>query len=165
MKDGLDYLQHGNLADAEARLGELVQDRQRLQSELSKAIEEADADAMIRKQRALDEVSVRIYAQRARIMRLSKAEELRQRELAINERDGLEVELAEATKQYADAVSVADEKRVAMQLIQAKLFSLDSRIESQRQSIGDSTKELREHVARWRDNAIKAASETDACAV
>lgn len=153
-------LSQGSLVDAEGRLEALEADRARLQDELAKAIENADVAEMIRKRRTLDKIEVYTYAQRAKIIRLRKAEDEQERQAAINERDALEVELAEATRQYADAVSVADERRVAMQQIQAKLFACDYRCESARQAVNEADKDLKLHVARWHTDA---AADDAAC--
>lgn len=152
-----------SLTEAERQLTNLATDRERIQRALSQAVEDADADAMIRHRRALDDNDVRQYAARARIMRLRKSEDERARQDAMAEREALEVALAEATRQYADAVSVADERRVQMQTIQARLFGLDSFIETHRQSINEGTATLRQYVSRWHTDAIKAASDDAAC--
>lgn len=158
------YMEFTNdIAAAERRLQDLIEDRERLQGALSKAVEDADAEAMLRHRRALGENTVRAYAERARVMRLNKLEDERARALVIHEREALEAALAEATRQYADAVSVADERRITMQTIQAKLFSIDSRAEILRQSINENTTALRQHVARWHTDALKAAGDDEAC--
>lgn len=154
-----------SLTEAEERLSALAEDAARIRGALTGAIEDADAEAMIRHRRALEENDVRQYAERARIMRLQKSEDERARALVIHEREALEAALAEATRQYADAVSVADEKRVAMQTIQAQLFSIDSRVETLRQSINENTTALRQHVARWHTDALKAAGDDAACSM
>lgn len=151
--------------EAERQLTELEDERAAIQSALSKAVEDADAEAMLSSRRALEVNDAHRYAQRARILRLRKSEDERQRALAVHEREALEAALADATRRYAEAVSVADERRVAMQTIQAKLFSLDSRIETNRQSINETTTALRQHVARWHTDATKAAGEDAACSI
>jgi hypothetical protein len=151
------------LTEAERKLQDLIEDRERLQSALSKAVEDADAETMIRNRRALEDNNVRQYAARARIMRLRKVEDEQQRALAINERDALEAELVRATQAYAKAIEEADRLRIARQEIEVRLFSIDSRAEILRESINETTTELRQYVARWSE--IKAAGDDNACSI
>lgn len=151
------------LADATHELDRLVEARADLERELELAIEEPDADAMIRIRRELTENSIRQYAQRAKIMRLEKTVSTRDREEAMTLKDELEDQLREATKQYSDAVAVADEKRIAMQTLQVKLFSIDSRIENDRQAIGEKQKQLGEHMGRWRIDSLLPPPHEQAC--
>jgi chromosome segregation ATPase len=154
----------GTLTEAEARLDSLAEERARIEDELSKAIEAASAEAMIKSQRALSENKTYTVAQKARVIQLRKAEELNQRGLAIAEREALEKELQKANQVYSDLINKADDARVVMQKIQVRLFSLDSRIENQRQSINDSSSELQKHLMRWRSNLMKQAGD-EACSV
>jgi chromosome segregation ATPase len=151
------------LIQAKLRLNELAENLTEAQTALEQAIEDANAEAMLKQDRIASELRVRIYAQKSRIMRLQKAEDTVERSRAVSERDALEARLADATKQYADAISAADERRITMQVIQAKLFGIDSRIETAREAINEGTKQLREHVARWKTDSLLPASEVAAC--
>jgi len=151
------------LADAKHELDRLVGARADLRLQLETATEEADADAMIKSRRELDKNSVYQYAQRAKIMRLQKIEDERQRQAALTERDALETELVTATEVYAKAIDEADRLRIARQEIEVKLFSIDSRIELQREAMNEGTKQLSEHVARWKTDSLLPAAELSAC--
>lgn len=159
---------NGTLADAGRRLEALEADRARLHTELAKAVEDADADSIIRTSRALEENNVRQFAERARILRLRRDDEERDRTAAVAEREKLEAELKTATQAYAEAIEQADNFRIAMQEIQVRLFSIDSRIDSQRESINETSRQLRDHVSarlglRWHGDNTKAASDDAAC--
>lgn len=151
------------LADAKHELDRLIEARADLEKRLELAIQEPNANAMIRLRRELAENSIRQYAQRAKILRLEKTVSTRDREEALTLKDELEEQLREATKQYSDAVAVADEMRIAMQTLQVKLFSLDSRIENDRQAIGEKQKQLGEHMGRWRTDALQPPPHEQAC--
>jgi len=151
------------LAEAKHELDRLAEARADLQLQLQMATEEADADAMIRGRRELDKNSVYQYAQRAKIMRLKKMEAERQRQAALTERDAFEAELVMATEAYAKAIEEADRLRIVRQEIEVKLFSIDSRIEIQREAVNEGTKQLSEHVARWKTDSLLPAAELSAC--
>src|ERR1041384_2240590 len=151
------------LEEATQKLEQLAQARTELETQLDQAIEIANADALINLRRELTENSIRQYAQRAKILRVEKTVSTRDREEALTLKDELEDQLREATKQYSDAVAVADEKRIAMQTLQIKLFSLDSRIENDRQAIGEKQKKLGEHMGRWRTDSLLPPPHEQAC--
>jgi hypothetical protein len=151
------------LNEAKHELDQLVEARADLQLQLEMATEETDSDGMIKCRRELDKNSVYQYAQRAKIMRLQKIEDERQRQAALTERDALEVELVTATEAYAKAIEEADRLRIARQEIEVKLFSIDSRIEIQREAVNEGTKQLSEHVARWKTDSLLPAAELSAC--
>jgi hypothetical protein len=148
-----------SLTNAESQLTDLYEQRESLQADLAAAVEAADAPNMIALQDKIDRVAVYIYAQRAKILRLQKSQDTLERSIAITEREALEVQLVLATQDYARAVVVADDKRVAMQLIQVKLYGKDSLIESYREKIADETAELRSHIANWKTLSLLPASE------
>ena len=151
------------LNESKRELQRLVETRSQIETDLAQAIEDADAQVAINLRRALEENSIRTYAQKSRVMRLQKTEDEGQRQAALEQRDALEAELVKATEAYARAIEDADRFRIARQEIEIKLFSIDSRIEIQREAVNEGTKHLREHVARWKTDSLLPAAELSAC--
>ena len=151
------------LEQAREKLSALADKRTALERQLDEAINDANPDAVINARKLLEENSIYQYAQRARIMRLEKTVGARDREEALTIKDELEAELREATKQYSDALAVADEKRIAMQTLQVKLFSNASRLENDREAINEKQKQLGEHMGRWRTDAMLPPPHEQAC--
>jgi hypothetical protein len=152
------------LNEAKRELESLVSTRSQVENDLAKAIEDADADAIIKSRRELTENSIRQYAQRSRIMRLEKQEHMIDREQAFDERAELEQLLNVAAKEYDQALAIAEQARIKYQTIGLQLGSLDSRIENDRQAIGDYTKRLGEHMANWkRDSMIDQLAGESVC--
>ncbi len=132
-----------DLREAEARLEGLEQERADIQSRFGEAVKEGDVDSILKLERRLDEIEIELFAGRARVLKLRRGEAERRRIEAVTERAALEVASTEATKQYAAAINLADEKRIALQTVQAKLFSLDMRAEQARQDANSLTDELK----------------------
>jgi|SRR5215213_4514386 len=142
--------------EAKQKLDQLTQSRADLEKELEKAINDPDPDPsrIIALKKQIDESRVYSYAFRSRIMRLSKEEHVNDREQAIDERTELEEQLQQAAKEYDQALAIAEQARVKYQTIGLQLGSLDSRIENDRQAIGDYTKRLGEHMANWKTQSL-----------
>ncbi len=136
-----------DLREAEAKLEGLELERLDVQSRLHEAIEDGDADSIIRLERRANEIDVELFAARARVVKLRRSEVERLRVEAIALRDALEVELATATKHYAEAVTVADERRIVMQTAQVKNFSCQSRVDQLRENFNELNNELKNLVS------------------
>jgi len=151
------------LDQAKQKLDQLIQARADLERELEKEINDEDPQpsriVALRKQ--IDENAIYQYAQRSRIMRLEKREHVNDREAALTEREQLEQELREAAKQYVIASDIANEKRIAYETIQVRLFSNTSRLDNDRESIGLKQKQLGEHIGRWRQDALMVEGPCD----
>ncbi len=132
-----------DLREAEAKLEGLELERLDIQSRLHEAIEDGDADSIIRLERRASEIDIELFAARAKVLKLRRSETERLRRGAITERDALEVELASATKVYADLISEADEARQRMQILQVKTFGASSTAEQFRQDGNDLNNELK----------------------
>lgn len=132
-----------NLREAEAKLEGLGVEGLDVQNRLAEAIEDGDADNIIRLERRARQIDVEAFAARAKVLKLRRSEAERLRHEAIALRDALEVELATATKHYADAVTATDERRVVMQTAQIKNFSIQSRVDQLREDINELNNELK----------------------
>jgi chromosome segregation ATPase len=132
-----------DLSEAEARLEGLEHERADIQNRFGEAVKEGDVVFIFKLEPRLGEIEVELFAGRARVLKLRRGEAERRRAEAVTERDALEVASTEATKQYAASIAVADECRIAMQTVQAKLFSLDMRAEQARQDANSLTDELK----------------------
>jgi|SRR6185369_1842366 len=154
------------LDEAKQKLDQLTQARADLELELEKEINDPDPDPsrIITLKKQIDESRVYSYAFRSRIMRLSKEERVNDREQAFDERAELEQLLNIAAKEYDQALAIAEQARMKYQTIGLQLGSLDSRIENDRQAIGDYTKRLGEHMANWkRDSMIDQVAGDSVC--
>lgn len=144
------------LDEAKQKLDQLTQSRADLERELESEINDEDPNpsriVALRKQ--IDENAVYQYAQRSRIMRLEKQEHMIDREQAFDERAELEQLLNVAAKEYDQALAIAEQARIKYQTIGLQLGSLDSRIETDRQAIGDYTKRLGQHIANWKTQSL-----------
>ena len=154
------------LDQAKQKIESLKTARADLERELEKEINDEDPNpsriVALRKQ--IDENAVYQYAQRSRIMRLEKQEHMIDREQAFDERAELEELLNVAAKEYDQALAIAEQARIKYQTIGLQLGSLDSRIENDRQAIGDYTKRLGEHLANWkRDSMIDQLAGESVC--
>jgi uncharacterized protein YdcH (DUF465 family) len=143
----MDLFKRNELKEAEAKLEGLELERLDVQSRLHEAIEDGDADSIIRLERRANEIDVELFAARARVVKLRRSEVERLRVEAIALRDALEVELATATKHYAEAVTVADERRIVMQTAQVKNFSCQSRVDQLRENFNELNNELKNLVS------------------
>jgi Mg2+ and Co2+ transporter CorA len=132
-----------DLREAEAKLEGLTVERLDIQNRLGEAIEAGDADAIIRLERRASEIDIELFAARAKVLKLRRSEAERLRREAITERESLEAELVKATKHYAEAVIVADERRVVMQTAQLKNYSCQSRIDTLREDYNELNNELK----------------------
>jgi chromosome segregation ATPase len=132
-----------DLREAEAKLEGLTVERLDVQGRLHEAIEAGDADSIIRLERRTSEIEVELFAARAKVLKLRRSKLERQRRVVLAERDALEVELASATKVYADLISEADEARQRMQILQVKTFGASSTAEQFRQDGNDLNNELK----------------------
>jgi chromosome segregation ATPase len=131
------------LSEAEARLDGLRHERADIENRLGEAIQDGDAELMIRLERRAATIEVELFAARAKVLKLRRAEVEGLRREAITQREAIEAELSEATRQYADAISVADEKRVAMQTVQVKNYSLQQRIDQLREDFNALNNKLK----------------------
>ncbi len=150
MKGGYGYMfddMENNLREAEAKLEGLNVERVEIESRLGEAIEDGDADAIIRLERRARQIEVELFAARAKVLKLRKTEVERLRVEAIALRNALEVELATVTKHYAEAVTVADERRIVMQTAQVKNFSCQSRVDQLRENFNELNNELKNLVS------------------
>ncbi len=136
-------LELGNLKDAEARLDALEVERLDVQGRLREAIEAGDAEQIIELERRARALEVLLFAARAKVLRLRRADIERQRREVITLRAALEGELVEATRLYVDAVALCEDRRVVMQTIQARDFGLQSRIDQLREDLNDTNSELK----------------------
>jgi uncharacterized protein (DUF849 family) len=151
------------LMNAESYLRDLRDERVSLQADLAASVEAADAENLIQLSEKIKRVDVHIWAQQAKVIRLTKTEREKHRQLAIIERDALEIELQKANQDYLAALDVLAAKQLAMNQIQLKLGGLDSSISLSREEVNDRTRELREHVSRrWKTASLQPASEVAA---
>ncbi len=132
-----------DLREAEAKLEGLTVERLDVQSRLRGSVEDGDADSIIRLERRASEIEVELFAARAKVLKLRRSEAERLRRGAITQRESLEAELVKATKHYAEAVIVADERRVVMQTAQLKNYSCQSRIDQLREDYNELNNELK----------------------
>ena len=132
-----------DLREAQARLDALEAERLDVQGRLRGAVEDGDADLIIWLERRASEIDMGLFAARARTLKLRRAEAERLRGEAIALRVALEADLAQATKAYAEAVTVADERRVQMLTAQVKTFSCQSRIDQLREDLNELNDELK----------------------
>jgi hypothetical protein len=142
--------------ESKQKLESLKTVRADLERELLKEINDEDPhpSRIVALRKQLDENAVYQYAERARILRLQKQEHLADRDAALSEREQLEQELREAAKEYVIASDIANEKRIAYETIQVKLFGNTSRLDNNRENIGLKQKQLGEHIGRWRQDAL-----------
>lgn len=137
-------LEYGTeLREAEAKLNALEAERIDLQGRLANAVEEADADAIVRLERRDRQIDVELFAARAKVLKLRRSEVERLRVEAIGERQAIEAELVEASRVYALKVNEADEARQRMQLLQVKAYGSESKAEQCRQDGNDLNSELK----------------------
>jgi len=144
------------LQQAKLKLESLISVRADLERELLKEINDEDPhpSRIVALRKQIDENAIYQYAQRSRILRLQKQEHIDDRAAALTEREQLEQELLEAAKQYVIASDIANEKRIAYETIQVKLFSNTSRLDTDREEIGLAQKQLGEHIGKWRQDAL-----------
>ena len=143
------------LTEAKLKMQELVEAGAELRANLEAAVEAGDAANMIRLHDLISRNNIFRYALKSKIIRLEKTVAQEDRNLAQYQKKILEQELEMAARTFEDRLRKADEARYAMNLIQVKLFSLDSRLENDRQETGAKQKELMEHVALWKQQAHK----------
>lgn len=149
-------MQFGNdLTEAETRLEGLEGERADIQNRLAEAVEDGDADLIIRLERRAATVEVELFAARARVLKLRRLEVERLRREAMTRRDALEAELSEATKFYGEALTVADEARQKMQLLQVKAYGADSTVETLRQDLNDLNDNLKTLVSSRINRGMK----------
>lgn len=143
------------LTEAQLKMSELVDAGSELRANLEAAVEAGDATNMIRLQDLISRNNIFRYAQQGRIIRLEKTADQEDRNVALYEKKLLEDKLIVVTRAYGDRLREAEDARVAMMLVQVKLFGIESRIENDRVSIGDKQKQLMEHIALWKQQAHK----------
>jgi len=148
------------LTEAKLKLTELAEAGSELEADLLAAIEAGDGANIIRLNDLISRNNIFRYAQKSKIIRLEKTIAQQDRTLAQYEKKILEKELEIAARTFEDRLRRADEARYAMNLIQVRLFSLDSRLENDRQETGAKQKELMEHVALWKQQAHKTLEAT-----
>ena len=133
------------------------------ETQLSLQIESGDADSIMQLQKALNENSVRRYACRSKILRLTRDAVQQDRQTAISDHDALEQRYKDAARKIELAQQNLQDAWVEYQQIGVALFGLEAKIDQDRIEIGATQKQLGEHIAMWKENVYARLAAESAC--
>jgi chromosome segregation ATPase len=115
-----------------------------LNDEIKSAVFDGDAEKLVRLLDERHKQGLAAWTRNCAELRQRIEDFKGERERAQAELRHLEPVLRDASESHAQALAVADEKRIEVQKIQLRLGGLDSRIEILRQDINDAEQELRD---------------------